>query len=171
MYFLLTGREPYRGVRSAVERMLLISRGGFWEHELGMRWKMLEDAQSTLRPSSSTKRLHKPPSRSNSTEPYQSQSTQLPVSQNTVDALHGSQPDLERQANHRNLALEIEEEYCPADIDTRIGFYSDGSPMLRYLNGNQIVDERVMKLIFKMCSPAANDRPQIEQIIQQLKSI
>ncbi|EFP91176.1 serine/threonine protein kinase [Puccinia graminis f. sp. tritici CRL 75-36-700-3] len=45
MYFMLTGREPYRGIQSAVERMLLISRGGFWEHELGMRWRMLEDIQ------------------------------------------------------------------------------------------------------------------------------
>ncbi|PLW30643.1 hypothetical protein PCANC_24128 [Puccinia coronata f. sp. avenae] len=169
MYFLLTGREPYRGVQGAVERMLLISRGAFWEHELKMRWRMLEDGQSVVRPSLKN---HKFPSRSYSNDSHHSQSSQAVVSQNTIDALYGFKPDLEADVNHRNSVLESEEEEYPAaDSDTRIGFYSDGSPMLRYLNGNHIVPEQVLILISKMCSPAAADRPQIEQVIQQLQSI
>ncbi|KAA1073138.1 hypothetical protein PGT21_001099 [Puccinia graminis f. sp. tritici] len=164
MYFMLTGREPYRGIQSAVERMLLISRGGFWEHELGIRWRMLEDIQSAARPSSS--KYPKTLSSSTSTEPHQSQ---LLVSQNTIDALYGLKPDLE--FNHRDAILEDEENYPPRDHESRIGFYSDGSPKLRYLNGNEIVDEQIMKLISKMCSPAAVDRPQIDQVIQQLNSL
>ncbi|KAI7938565.1 hypothetical protein MJO28_014144 [Puccinia striiformis f. sp. tritici] len=164
MYFLLTGREPYRGIQSAVERMLLISRGGFWEHELGMRWRMLEDAQSSIRASSS-KPLKSSLSRSTSSEP----STHSLVSSNTIEALYGIKPDLE--SNTLNSTLENEEEYLTRDKETRIGFYADGSPKLRYLNGNEIVDQKILILISKMCSPAAVDRPQIDQVILQLKSL
>ncbi|WAQ92955.1 hypothetical protein PtA15_18A10 [Puccinia triticina] len=172
MYFLLTGREPYRGVQSAVERMLLISRGAFWEHELGIRWRMLEEVQSapmTRGPSSSSSKYPQPLSRSTSTDSHpSSQSTLLLVSHKTIDALYQFKP--EPESNLRNPTLEHEETHPARDGETRIGFYSDGSPKIRYLNGNEIVDERIMKLIAKMCSPAAADRPQIEQVLEQLRS-
>ncbi|CAH7671569.1 kinase-like domain-containing protein [Phakopsora pachyrhizi] len=150
LYFILTGREPYQSVKSPVERMLLISRGSFWEHESHHRWSSEQSHLSqrlTPRLDSSAigrlRLLGHPPGQSE---------TQLDFAN--------------RKIGITNLASD------KVEIDrSQFKSYSDGSPALKFLMSTEKVDESIIKLIGLMCSPSAEDRPSISYLKSKLKSL
>lgn len=163
IYFLITGREPYRGIQSTVERMLLISRGAFWEHELAVRWRLLEQSDLGRSFSRTHPRSHLPGVSTRHPSPLPSSST--------IESLLGYKPE-QIEVDRHHPTLESEENYrADCHDDTPSSLYADGTPKIKFLDGDDIVDERIMRLIARMCSPIATDRPQIEEIIQELRSI
>ncbi|EGG07319.1 uncharacterized protein MELLADRAFT_116267 [Melampsora larici-populina 98AG31] len=146
LWYSLTGREPYSNIKRPVEMMLMVSRGGFWENECRNRLDCIGEGLGEKIQFGRKKQL----------------------SQSAIAELVGHTQSFEEEEEEM---IEPELESTPLTPRPQTKVYSDSSPILWFLNKEEIVDEEIIKLIKEMCEPDINLRPTLSNIIQRLKSL
>lgn len=147
LWYALTGREPYSNFKRPVEMMLMVSRGGFWENECRNRMDCIGEGLGEKTQFGRKKQ----------------------ISQTAIRELIGHTQLFEEQEEEE--VMEPEVHYAPLTPKPETKIYSDSSPILWFLNQEEIVDEEIIKLIREMCEPEIKLRPNLSNIIQRLQSL
>jgi serine/threonine protein kinase len=193
---LVTGREPYRDVRSPVEQMLWVGRGAYWSyeerHRLGAIGHRSTSGSVHSGLGTSLSASSRPPSRVGSVRSLRS----LAIDQATVsssdpladlsdllgpaaspeallkaraalaNAAAGSGWELDDVPDLVDGASSSAAATTPAEAYART--YSDGSPLQYFLDGREPVPEGVRLLLKRMTSPEPADRPTAGEVLNAL---
>ncbi|KAG0151208.1 hypothetical protein CROQUDRAFT_651426 [Cronartium quercuum f. sp. fusiforme G11] len=164
LWYALTGREPYANVSRPVERMVLVSRGAFWEHECRVREAAVGEYVGERR--WGRRRREK-------------------ISQVAIQALIGKNGRIQSDYSEHEEEEEAEEEEglsgsfdyssslkaraAAATTTKTLERYSDGSLVIWFLDRQTMVDESILLLLKEMCDPVPSNRPEPIEILRRLR--
>ncbi|KAH9809354.1 kinase-like domain-containing protein [Melampsora americana] len=151
LWYSLTGREPYSNLNRPIEMMLMVSRGAFWENESRNRVDCIGEGLGEKTEFGRKKQL----------------------SQSAICELIGHTQIFEEEEEEDEevvIEAEVESIHLTSSLPLK-KVYSDSSPILWFLNQEEIVDEEIIKLIKEMCEPEIKLRPNLLNVIQRLKSL